>query len=57
MAWLALSLLLAAQDPQKEELRKSLKDGELVGTWIYDDVTAGFAEAKKAGKPLLIVFR
>ncbi len=25
--------------------------------WILDDVNAGFAAAKKTGKPLLIVFR
>jgi len=25
--------------------------------WIVDDVNAGFATAKKTGKPLLIVFR
>ncbi len=46
----------AAQDPAKEQLRKTLKD-DIAGTWIYDDVNAGFAEARKAAKPLLIVFR
>ena len=25
--------------------------------WIVDDVNAGFAMAKKTGKPLMIVFR
>ncbi len=25
--------------------------------WIVDDTTAGFATAKKTGKPLMIVFR
>ena len=25
--------------------------------WIYNDLPAGFAEAKASGKPLLIVFR
>ena len=44
-------------DSGKEELRKSLKDIDLAGAWIYDDVEQGFAEAKKTGKPLLIVFR
>lgn len=45
------------QDPQKEQLKTQLKDTELVGKWIYDDINAGFAQAKKEGKPLLVVFR
>ena len=32
-------------------------DQNLVGPWIYDDVDAGFAEAKKTGKPLMVVLR
>jgi hypothetical protein len=27
------------------------------GDWIYDDLNAGFAEATKSGKPMMIVFR
>ncbi len=27
------------------------------GRWIYNDVDAGFREAKASGKPLLLVFR
>ena len=44
------------QDPPKEQLRRALKD-DLTGTWIYDDVGVGFAEAKRTGKPVLVVFR
>ena len=47
--------LLAPQD--KEKLRTALKDTEVKGDWIYDDLDAGFAEAKKSGKPMMIVFR
>ncbi|MBI4600978.1 MAG: hypothetical protein HY721_03370 [Planctomycetes bacterium] len=51
----------AAQFPVKvsreEGLRHSLKDDELAGSWIYDDIEAGFAAARKGGKPLLVVFR
>jgi hypothetical protein len=52
---LILALLLAAQD--KEALKASLKDVDLPASWIYDDIDAGFAEAKKSGKPLLVAFR
>ena len=45
------------QDTDKDHLRRSLGDNDLVGTWIYDDVSAGYAEAKKTGKPLLVVIR
>ena len=50
-----LALLLAAQD--KEALKTSLKDVDLPASWIYDDIDAGFAEARKTGKPLLVAFR
>ena len=50
-----LALMGAPQD--KEKLRTGLKDTEIVGTWIYDDLDAGVAEAKKSGKPMMIVFR
>jgi hypothetical protein len=54
-AWLALAG--AAQESSKDALRQSLKDTDLEGDWIYDDVAAGFARARATGKPLLIVFR
>ena len=43
--------------PQKKQLKKRLKDNNLRGDWIYDDIDAGFAAAKKSGKPMLVVFR
>ena len=36
---------------------QSLNDTEIDASWIYNDLGAGFAEAKKTGKPLLVVFR
>ena len=51
----ALAFFAAAQD--KEKLRTALKDTEVKGNWIYDDLDAGYAEAKKTGKPMMIVFR
>jgi hypothetical protein len=47
--------LLAPQD--KEKIRTALKDTEVKGDWIYDDLDAGYAAAKKSGKPMMIVFR
>ena len=38
-------------------LQKNLKDIEVHGAWIYNDLEEGFAEAQKTGKPLLVVFR
>jgi hypothetical protein len=49
--------LMGAQDPKKEQLRTALKDDVVKGDWIYDDLNAGTAEAKKSGKPMLVVFR
>ena len=52
-------LFLAAVPPQQdpEALRRAIGDVALTGPWIYDDVNAGFAEAKKSGKPLAIFLR
>lgn len=54
----AICLLAVAAAPQdKDKLREALKDTELQGTWIYDDLDAGVAEAKKSGKPMMVVLR
>jgi hypothetical protein len=57
---LLAALVLASAAPQakngKEAVRRQLKD-EIVGNWIYDDMPAGFAEARKTGKPILVTFR
>jgi hypothetical protein len=47
--------LLAAD--AKSDLRDKLMDKFVQGPWIYDDLDAGFAEAKKSGKPMLVVLR
>ena len=53
---LILGGLVAAQEISKAELQKRLKD-EAHSSWIYDDLPAAFAEAKKTGKPIVAVFR
>ena len=56
---LSLSLLLSpalfAQD--KAGLRETLGDRDLQGDWIYDDLSAGFKQARVTKKPLLVVLR
>jgi hypothetical protein len=49
--------VLCAQDGAKETLKTALKDVDVPASWIYDDINAGFAQAKKTGKPMLVVFR
>jgi len=53
---LLLAAALAHAD-DKEALRAALKDDPLKGDWIYDDLPKGFAEAKRTGRPLMVVFR
>ena len=61
---IALSLLccllvagsLAAQT-REQKVRGDKAKVEAAGFWIYNDLAQGFAEAKKSGKPLLVVMR
>ena len=57
VAALAALTLLSLQEAKDRRLQENLKDTGLVGSWVYDDLDAGVAEAKKSGKPLLVVFR
>lgn len=52
----AIAALLAMVCFQDSKLKQQLKD-DCDKSWIYDDVGTGFAQAKKTGKPLMIVFR
>ena len=49
----------AAADAQTREqkVRADRKKVEADGFWIYNDLAKGFAEAKKTGKPMLVVLR
>ena len=57
LALLLTAVSLSALCAQDSLLQKSLKDVDVQGAWIYNDLPAGYAEAKKTGKPLLVVFR
>ena len=53
---LFLSALTAAAD-RDTKVRDDVKTVKATGLWIYNDLPAGYAEARRTGKPLLIVFR
>jgi hypothetical protein len=50
---LCSTLLFAGEDTK---LREFLKDQKYADGWIYEDIDAGYAEASKSGKPLLVCF-
>lgn len=52
-----LSADLTGESPQDLGDRLKKDQNELVGPWVYDDVETGFSEARKTGKPVMIVFR
>ena len=56
-AGLVALALLSFQEAKDRRLQQNLKDTDIVGTWVYDDLDAGIAEAKKSGKPLMVVYR
>jgi len=49
--------LRAQMPPDKAALKAKLQDVDLVGEWHYDSIASGFADARKSGKPLLVVIR
>jgi hypothetical protein len=53
----AVLALPASPAGDKEKLREALGDHALAGTWIYDDLEAGIAEAARTRKPLMVVLR
>jgi hypothetical protein len=57
LALAAVVCLTLAAPQDKEKVREGLKDTELKGSWVYDDLPAGIAEAKTSGKPLMVVLR
>lgn len=53
----AVALPEASGQTREEKVRNDRKKIEAEGFWIYNDLAKGFAEAKKTGKPLLVVLR
>ena len=56
-AGLALTLGTAKAEDRDAKVRNDQAAIKAGGFWIYNDVEKGFAEAKRTGKPLLVVFR
>ena len=54
--FLTTAALHAAED-RRERVLHDPKEVEAAGHWIYNDLPKGVAEASRAGKPLLVVFR
>jgi serine protease Do len=50
------STLFAAED-RATAVRKDRTNVVSAGGWIYNDLHAGFTEAAKTRKPMLVVFR
>jgi hypothetical protein len=57
MASMVLALCAGMQDKPLHPLQEALSDLDPEGEWHYNDPAAGFAEAAKTGKPVLLVFR
>jgi hypothetical protein len=54
---LAAAAAIVPQDSAKEKLKTTLKDNDVVGEWIYDDIHGAFSQARKSGRPILAVIR
>lgn len=54
---LCLPFVALAAENRDTKVRNDRTDVLGGGKWIYNDLAKGFAEAKKTGKPLLVVLR
>ncbi len=54
---IASSVAMSSQDDQIRSLKEAIGDDLIGGSWIYEDIEAGYREAQKSGKPLLVSFR
>lgn len=55
---LLVPTLAAGEEPTREQkVRNDRQKVEAEGFWIYNDLEKGFAEARRTGKPLLVVLR
>jgi serine protease Do len=48
---------LSAAEDRREKVLKDRTELQSMPQWIYNDLAKGFAEAKRTGKPMLVVLR
>ncbi len=53
----ALSGAALAQKTSIEDTDKNFSEASNTDDWTYNDLAKGFADAKTAGKPLMVVYR
>ncbi len=51
------SAALAQKPTREQKVLEDRKKVEAEGFWIYNDLAKGYAEARKSGKPMLVVLR
>ena len=56
-AALVPALLFGQQKTREQQVREDRAKVEAEGFWIYNDLDKAFVEAKRTGKPLLVVLR
>ena len=54
---LFVALTASAAEDRRERVLKDRAEVQARGDWVYNDLPQGIAEAKRTGKPLLVVFR
>lgn len=57
MLVLATGTINASAQTREEQVRGDRKKVEAQGLWIYNDLPKAFAEAKRSGKPMMVVLR
>ena len=60
LIWLQIAVCLvstARAQTREEVVRGDRKKVEAAGFWIYNDPPKAFAEAKRTGKPIIVVLR
>ncbi len=57
LLFIAASIPVPSQDKPAASLQEAIGDDLFGGSWIYEDIEAGYAEARRSGKPLLVSFR
>jgi len=56
-AFVAILIGLGVGTGTAQTLQSALEDAEVGDHWIYNDLDAGIARAKRENKPLFVVFR